>query len=776
MNLSESTKKIKESVEEIKKITDGFDAVENSIQSVSKAVEEGGTAFEKLMGVASNGAGVLQAAIGVLNNISTPVGAITAAASALGAVFTFVSEKIQEAQKAEQAYYDNITKRVEDYNQFLEENSLKSKQELEEIDELKDKYKELKNYMDENGAIISNRERALELISQINSVLPESLQIVENEKVAWQEAGEALEDYMFKKQAAMLLDDKQAEYDETVQRWNALLPTYLQKKKEIDDAKAELKKLQQQYEDIENNKIPPDQYGDGDQNTVLGRIYGEILEKKKEISGLEAELAPLEIEIFGYEQVMSEYNELLDAFLSGDDTYIKRIILQVQTQVLTADTASLTDLQSQKDLYNDVLDTNFRRVENGELNIRDIESQIAQYIASVNELKIKMQEEGVSSEEIQQLLNEAIIKMSLFGADFVEMAAEAFNMSEEDAQQILLNAGITIQLNATVETSEGASQQAREQGLTDGEKLAMDYLEGVDVGVSNAIWAREFLNSQGVGMGGTISEVDYLASLRQKAAQANQGNQGNQGNQTGQNGQQGQQTPGQQASSQLMSDIQSELEMAMTQLTETGALTNVGTMLLQAIVAGMGEVSNLEALSGAVEGIKTALGGESMEGEFRSSGSTLGSSFASGIAAGITSGSDEISSAVMSALQSAVENGKASIDSSSPSKLTRDEIGIPFAQGIGVGISKQMEAVNAIDEKELANLVETARSTVRASMQDPFGGARPEIIGGYAYGFGGNTTTYSPSYTFNSPKALDYREMRQELRRMDQLNRLMSLG
>ena len=554
----------------------------------------------------------------------------------------------------------------------------------------------------------------------------------------------------------MLLEDKQAEYDETVQRWNALLPTYLQKKKEIDDAKAELKKLQQQYDEIENNKIPPDQYGDLDQNTVLNRIDGEIEDKKDEISDLEAELAPLEIEIFGYEQVMSEYNELFDAFLSGDDTYIKRVILQVQTQVLTADTASLTDLQSQKDLYNDVLDTNFRRVENGELNIRDIESQIAQYIASVNELKIKMQEEGVSSEEIQQLLNEAIIKMSLFGADFVEMAAEAFNMSEEDAQQILLDAGITIQLNATVETSEGAAQQAREQGLTDGEKLAMDYLEGVDVGVSNAIWAREFLNSQGVGMGGTISEVDYLASLRQKAAQANQGNQGNQ---TGQNGQQGQQTPGQQASSQLMSDIQSELEMAMIQLTETGALTNVGTMMLQAIVAGMGEVSNLEALSGAVEGIKTALGGESMEGEFRSSGSSLGSSFASGIADGITSGSGSISTAVMSALQSAVENGKASIESNSPSKLTRDEIGIPFAQGIGVGISKQTEAINEIEEKELASMVETARAAVLSFRQDPFGGMRPEVVNGDSFYSSGGGNTYATNYTFNSPRALDYREM-----------------
>ena len=130
----------------------------------------------------------------------------------------------------------------------------------------------------------------------------------------------------------------------------------------------------------------------------------------------------------------------------------------------------------------------------------------------------------------------------------------------------------------------------------------------------------------------------------------------------------------------------------------------------------------------------------------------------------------------MSALQSAVEDGKASIDSSSPSKLTRDEIGIPFAQGIGVGISQQMKRINAMDEKELINMVEMARSTVRASMQDPFGGSRPEIIGGYAYGFGGNTTSYSNTYNFHSPKALDYREMRQEMRRMDQLNRLMALG
>lgn len=87
---------------------------------------------------------------------------------------------------------------------------------------------------------------------------------------------------------------------------------------------------------------------------------------------------------------------------------------------------------------------------------------------------------------------------------------------------------------------------------------------------------------------------------------------------------------------------------------------------------------------------------------------------------------------------------------------------------------QQMAAVRAAAKDEsLQTAIEAARASVLAFRQDPFGGARPEITGG-SYAYSGSSSTYSPSYTFNSPKALDYREMRQELRRMDQLNRLMA--
>lgn len=87
---------------------------------------------------------------------------------------------------------------------------------------------------------------------------------------------------------------------------------------------------------------------------------------------------------------------------------------------------------------------------------------------------------------------------------------------------------------------------------------------------------------------------------------------------------------------------------------------------------------------------------------------------------------------------------------------------------------QQMAAVRAAAKDEsLQTAIEAARATVLSFQQDPFGGMRPEITGG-SYAYSGSSSTYSPSYTFNSPKALDYREMRQELRRMDQLNRLMA--
>lgn len=352
-------------------------------------------------------------------------------------------------------------------------------------------------------------------------------------------------------------------------------------------------------------------------------------------------------------------------------------------------------------------------------------------------------------------------------------------------------------------------QQAQEEGKKYGGELGRAYLEGIDMGVEEAMIAQQIAAGNGV--------IDYtLPQVRAVLEETD-----------GPGGQSGGETQAKEVSQQLVEDIQSELAAALSQLKETGGLANVGTMMLEAIVAGMQDAENLEALSGAVTGIKQALTGADGEGEegssiadefrsageeigkaliegltsgmgsadeggvsealdgilaaaksqasaFASAGQSLGEAFSAGVAAGISSGSGGIYDAVYDVMRQAVADGKKSIDSHSPSKLTRDMIGLPFAQGIGVGITKGMGVVRkaARDESVLA-AVEAARAANDAFRADPFGGARS--LGGLPGGApaGGGSTTYSNSYTFNSPKALDFREMRRELRRMDQYQRTM---
>jgi TP901 family phage tail tape measure protein len=64
----------------------------------------------------------------------------------------------------------------------------------------------------------------------------------------------------------------------------------------------------------------------------------------------------------------------------------------------------------------------------------------------------------------------------------------------------------------------------------------------------------------------------------------------------------------------------------------------------------------------------------------------LGAQIAAGIASGVTAGSPAINSAVVGAVQRAVAAGQAAAKAGSPSKLTRDLVGLPLAQGVAVGI------------------------------------------------------------------------------------------
>jgi hypothetical protein len=69
---------------------------------------------------------------------------------------------------------------------------------------------------------------------------------------------------------------------------------------------------------------------------------------------------------------------------------------------------------------------------------------------------------------------------------------------------------------------------------------------------------------------------------------------------------------------------------------------------------------------------------------------SVGLQISTGIAAGVYAGAPFINSAVASVVNAGIAAGRGAAKAKSPSKKTRDEIGIPLAQGIAVGVMSQM--------------------------------------------------------------------------------------
>ena len=162
----------KQDIENINDLADAYGNLAGQVENAAKIIEKGSFSFSSFISIAANSSGAVSSAIGMFSQLTNPIGQITAAIGIAASVFaTFYSQlKVQEQEAAE--YQQSIQKRMEEFQRFLEENKKETKEELNEIDKLKDKYNELRQYMEDDGSIVSNRERALQLIQEINAALP----------------------------------------------------------------------------------------------------------------------------------------------------------------------------------------------------------------------------------------------------------------------------------------------------------------------------------------------------------------------------------------------------------------------------------------------------------------------------------------------------------------------------------------------------------------------------------------------------------------------------
>lgn len=85
-----------------------------------------------------------------------------------------------------------------------------------------------------------------------------------------------------------------------------------------------------------------------------------------------------------------------------------------------------------------------------------------------------------------------------------------------------------------------------------------------------------------------------------------------------------------------------------------------------------------------------------LDGSFaQTAGFAIGGYFGGGVATGILRYVGEVASAARSLVQGGIDAATGLLQSNSPSKLTRDELGIPFGQGIVIGILKEKNNVAA---------------------------------------------------------------------------------
>lgn len=95
----------------------------------------------------------------------------------------------------------------------------------------------------------------------------------------------------------------------------------------------------------------------------------------------------------------------------------------------------------------------------------------------------------------------------------------------------------------------------------------------------------------------------------------------------------------------------------------------------------------------------------------------LGEAMTTGTSAGITSSGWKVSSALMTIANKAVADAKKSIESNSPSKLTKRVLGIPMGEGVAVGVLSEQEHVSEAITRTINNAIGRAVKAVEKTIK-----------------------------------------------------------
>lgn len=141
-----------------------------------------------------------------------PFGALAVGIGAATAgLLTWIGETARANDPASQLT-DTMIRQREELNKLREEADANTASRMAEADTVAALWTELKTLVDENGRLIGSRERALELSSQINAIMPDTIKWQNDEKLAIDGTTDSLDLWIEKKKTQIWMEEHEQEF------------------------------------------------------------------------------------------------------------------------------------------------------------------------------------------------------------------------------------------------------------------------------------------------------------------------------------------------------------------------------------------------------------------------------------------------------------------------------------------------------------------------------------------------------------------------------------
>ena len=326
--LSEDSAK---ALQETEKMVNALSASFQAVQNVSKAAGKEVTELSKsqqLVNTALSAFQVMVSAATVQVQLATAaqqlwnmalnanlIGVVITSISALVGALTFLSGQQDEQSKKMEEITAKAQKQRQAWDDLKASQEAQIRQNSVEIDHIAMLWQEMQTLVDESGKVIGNKERLKFIIDEINSVIPDAISWLGEERIAYQDNADAIENMLKQKQALARLEAQEPMYQEALVQKDEI-KNELQ---ELDTAVAE------QEAKIDELKAKRDELDAKGYSTL--EVDAKLAGARDDLNELNSLKQDFLDQYFEATQTVIQYENDMQAVISGNAEEIGRIIL-----------------------------------------------------------------------------------------------------------------------------------------------------------------------------------------------------------------------------------------------------------------------------------------------------------------------------------------------------------------------------------------------------------------------------------------------------------------